>query len=140
MNNMINKVQYLLRKMLGVEERITQEVAEFEMALEAKYKELDSKIDDIEENEIDWSDAENNIDWSSVFYNNEIINRDEVREEAEDVFNELFDDKFDEKYADEKEPSIDINSDEFKTLVNLAVSNYLKDANFTLKFNVTEQK
>lgn len=137
---MTNKIQYLLRKMLGIEERIAQEVAELETALDAKYQELDSKIDDIEENEIDWSDAENNIDWSSVFYNNEIINKDEVREEAEDVFNELFDDKFDEKYADEKEPAVDINSTEFENLVNRAVENYLKDATFTLSFNKSDNK
>lgn len=128
--------------MLGIEERIAQEVAELETLIESKVNDLDysSEIETAVQSaleDFDWSEAENHIDWSSVFYNAEIINRDEVREEAEDVLNDVLDDKLDEFKSDNK---IDVNSDEFKTLVNLAVSNYLKDANFTLKFNTTESK
>jgi hypothetical protein len=123
--------------MLGIEERIKQEVSELETLIENQIEnidlsdELDTAVSNAMEN-FDWSEAENNIDWSSVFYNNDIPSKDDVAEDLEELKEEF------EELKQSKE--IDYTDTEFENLVNRAVENYLKDVTFTLSFNKSDNK
>jgi hypothetical protein len=123
--------------MLGIEERIKQEISELETLIENRIEnidlsdELDTAVSDAMEN-FDWSEVENNIDWSSVCYNNDIASKDDIAEGLEELKEEF------EELKQNKE--IDYTDTQFENLVNRAVENYLKDVTFTLSFNKSDNK